>query len=287
MAESETTPPQAQNSKDTPKPDELSWGIWTILLDMGYLQWVVCYLLLHGIIDKERVSDITYLLITLRDNFQTAVDATPIVATLHNSFVETAKVALEEEDEEVAIVLLATAVEQLTNIFYRDSLPLMESFTEKEVTEIIRNTNFSMKIGSLFTLVMGKQFNEGLEKRALDLFDLRNQIVHYKAVPASTIDDLETGSYATITRRIGPLDKEDLLAIPDDFSEFFKQEFEVILRKKYANYDELAKLAGRIAIVLNRLFERVMEKEGVTKHQWSIKGDKLLADGVDFLEDYK
>jgi hypothetical protein len=89
---------------------------------------------------------------------------------------------------EIAVVLISTAIEHTLNINYR-FLMRLRHFSDENITEMIKNSNFRSKVGWLMPLVFQMELEPELKKNLMKFIDLRNAIVHYKAVPFDLTDD--------------------------------------------------------------------------------------------------
>ncbi|VVB72285.1 Uncharacterised protein [uncultured archaeon] len=93
----------------------------------------------------------------------------------------------------VAVVLIVTAIEQLMNVYYRNVLEL-RGLPQEDITKIIRRCNVDVKIDWLITLVLGHELPKDLKKSITDLVELRNSIVHYKAIPGPLEGDEDSAT---------------------------------------------------------------------------------------------
>ena len=81
----------------------------------------------------------------------------------------------------------------------------------------------------------GEEIKDYLEKAglikvriALNHFGLRNQIVHFKAVPSDNFEDSTGGSHNVIGQRIRSLNFKELLALPGDLSKELDETRELV-----------------------------------------------------------
>jgi hypothetical protein len=96
----------------------------------------------------------------------------------------------------------------------------LNKFTDEDITKVIKNNNFEDKTGWLMSLVFKTELEQNLKRNIKKLIDIRNAIIHYKAVPftlSDTIDDCKD-SHSSIENQIKNLDF-DILSIPDELDE--------------------------------------------------------------------
>lgn len=140
-------------------------------------------LIYEGKLDKCRLDDRDYLHNSLDTHFDAVFGRLRPVIDVHDEFLASAREAVAANKIQVAVVLLAVAVEQNVNTFYRFALDFNRDLCESDNTEIVRNNNIRPKLGWLMLLVSECALDADLRNRILQLMELRNQIVHYKAVP--------------------------------------------------------------------------------------------------------
>lgn len=169
-------------------------------------------LLLHGRIDRGRLDDWEYLNEVIHANFD-VLEKSGIVHIIHEQFIATAAEAIAANRPFVAVVLIATAVEQALNQCYRDALTT--HLSNDDITEMLRSASLADKTGWLLDLVFRNRLPEELAATIKTIAELRNQIVHYKAKPTRDLDDESTGSYYTIEQQLQRLDLADLLRLPE------------------------------------------------------------------------
>ncbi len=83
-------------------------------------------------------------------------------------------------------------------------------------------------------LILGCELNNSLRKRILNLAELRNRIVHYKAEPCGYDEDSE--SHNGIANMTDQINFSDMLSIPIEL----ETELEFLLEKENPNH-QLAK----------------------------------------------
>jgi predicted RNA-binding protein with RPS1 domain len=166
-------------------------------------------LLDRKLIDKKRLSDTSYVLGVLEDHPAIFEELTTIPRIEHE-FVEAAQDAIAAGRRMVAVVLIATAIEQKLNVFLRHALEAEKRLDSKEATEAIRALQLKDKLGWLFALLAHHRFRDDLKKQILELAELRNLIVHFKGTPVP-LDSLD--EEATPDNRVKQLDMTELLEL--------------------------------------------------------------------------
>ncbi|MBE7942865.1 hypothetical protein IM725_20080, partial [Ramlibacter aquaticus] len=137
------------------------------------------------------------------------IDNLKFLVSIDNSFIESARDAIAVNRSEVAIVLISTVVEHQLNMFYREALNERDNLDDDTITKIIRSNSLSDKTGWLFKLVFQDEIDADLQRKLLNLAELRNQIVHYKALPEN-IDNQYSGSHNMIRIKIKELDFDEV-----------------------------------------------------------------------------
>jgi hypothetical protein len=189
----------------------------------GVLPFMICALLVEGLLDTGRLSDLDYVWSVLLKEQHSLLDVMGDVGGgLHHGLVRSARDLLGANKPEAAVILLATATEHRLNIFYRLSLGL-KGLSDEQITEIIRTTNLNAKTGWLLFLVAQYELSESLRKQVSELIEIRNQLVHFKAVPSKNLDDEVSGSHNLVKHRIGNLKPDELVRIPDDLDEALEE----------------------------------------------------------------
>ena len=105
---------------------------------------ILIQLLMHGNIDKEKISDSEYLWSKVKYERSNLASDIFCIVTFHEEFLEVAKKSLDEGKNEAAIVLIATAIEHVLNINYRQIMKFRR-FSDEDITKIIKNNNFEDK----------------------------------------------------------------------------------------------------------------------------------------------
>ncbi len=202
-------------------------------------------LLIRGLIQPDELNDPQKVKQAIESN-RAIFRELNWIYLLHEKFVNSAKEAFEKKDVEVGVVLLATAVEQIVNSFYRMMLETKGIMTEAEITEIIRNNNIAPKLSWLLTLVSESEYelDSNFKREILRLMELRNQIVHYKAVPLS-VPDLDKDDI-TYIKGLDSVNLDELVSIPDDLFEFLDEILNDMIEKHSPEYVKAKKTIENI-----------------------------------------
>ena len=161
-------------------------------------------------------------------------------------FLKWSKKALDEGENFVAIVLIATALEQDLNTCYR-FLFREAGLGDEVITKIIKNHNIDSKLTWLLKVAAQTQLDEELRKKVMLIFDIRNSIVHYKAVPSRLEEDV--GSFEKINLELQKLREMNLL----ELYEQFYSELEKLSSPKDKDWELSLQIAERI---LTDLFKK-------------------------------
>jgi hypothetical protein len=182
---------------------------------------IVANLIREGLLDKTRLSDAQYIRSVILDNDE-IFDNVRAIVSIYDNFIESAREAVVADRLEVAVVLVAVVIEHHLNSFYREALEDLGMLVEGDVTEMIRNSNVRDKTGWLFRLVSEQDMDDELKRQILDLMELRNQIVHFKAAPfpLTDIDDDSIGIANRVSNRARRLDFDVVLDLPERLSRF-------------------------------------------------------------------
>jgi hypothetical protein len=186
---------------------------------------ILIQLLINGKIDQGKISDSKYLWSKVKNERSDLVSEIFYIVSFHEEFLEVAKDSLDNGKNEVAIVLIATAIEHVLNINYRQIMKFRR-FSDENITLIIKNNNFEDKIGWLMSLFFEKDLEPELRKNIRKIIEIRNAIVHYKALPFSLSDKFEdiTDSHSVIKNQIESLDF-DILSMPEELDEALNTQF--------------------------------------------------------------
>jgi len=175
---------------------------------------MICNLLEDGTLDSARVSDRDYVWAVLQKEVHSLLEVMGDVGgSITHDIDRSARDLLGANKHEAAVILFATAIEHRLNIFYRLSLAF-SGLSDEQITEIIRTTNLNAKTGWLLFLVAKYELKEDLRKQLVELIELRNQLVHFKAVPSKNLDDQMSGSHNVVKERIGNLKADELAKLP-------------------------------------------------------------------------
>ncbi len=183
---------------------------------------ILATLLENKLIDESKLSDHEYVWSKIKEHSEMLVNI-PMIEWFEEDFLDTVREAIAAKRYEVAIVLVATVIEHHLNVFYRQALDANKLLITDEVTEIIRRANFRDKTGWLLLLVAKHQMSSELQEQIQQLTELRNQIVHFKAVPDSGAHDNTGGSHNLIKNRIRELNFDQVLTIPEQLSNFLDE----------------------------------------------------------------
>jgi hypothetical protein len=214
------------------------------------LSTILGYLVYKNLLHPNEMSNPEVVWNKVIENWSELEENIGVVVELDQQFILAAQDAIKTNRLEVAVVLLAIAVEHRVNIFYRAILEAQGTLTNKEITEAIKATNIRDKIGWFLTLVSGYEVYDEMRNRILDLFELRNQIVHYKALGSENLTDNSQGSYNAIRLKINSLVIDDLINIPEDLSSVLNDALES-LYKETKDFDLIASTSESICNWLN------------------------------------
>lgn len=207
----------------------LNWEDIQLILQV-FLPAMIENLLRRGMLDRDRLSDLAYVHSVIKQNSEIILDSYS-VTRIDDEFIESAQEALAQGRKLAALVLIATSIEHIINLFYRQVLET--KLGDDVITEVIRNS-IHAKLGWISSLITTRQIPPQLVIRIKSLMDLRNTIVHYKAEPAH-IDDDKRGSYNFINYQINNIDFVELFALPSELeTELDKIIEEMIPERKIA-----------------------------------------------------
>jgi hypothetical protein len=177
----------------------------------SFMPSILRKMLHQGLIDVDKSSDPNYLWNIVHENKNVARDIR-VITQIHDGFLEVAEYAKTVNKPEVVIVLLATTIEHLLNLYFSEKLTI-QKLAPDEISQFIRKNSIDAKIGWLISITGRLEFPEGLKKRVMNLVELRNSIVHYKAIPAQ-LD--EEDNYQRIKDRVKEIDFDELFATVTD-----------------------------------------------------------------------
>jgi hypothetical protein len=184
-----------------------------------FVPGILIQLLLNGMIDKSKISDPDYLWSKVINDKSEILGDIFYIVNAHKDFLEIAKIAIDTNKQMVAVVLISTAIEHILNSHYRYFMRL-SGFTDEDITKVIKNNNFDDKTGWLMTLIFKTELDQNLKRNIKNLIDIRNAIIHYKAVPFTLDDRIDDriDSHSIIKNQIKNLDF-DMLTIPEELEE--------------------------------------------------------------------
>jgi hypothetical protein len=202
-----------------------------------------------GLVTKGDLSDPAKLMRILGENLTFAVKKLEMIVSYHEVFVEEAARAWSAGKQEIAIVLYSTSIEQLLNVHYRHAFHF-HGLSKEQITAIIRTQSFENKLTWLMQVASRKAFPKALATRFRKVIEIRNSIVHYKAVPGRL--DHESDSHSSIKRRITQLKRMSIrrdMRLLDEF-----------VWKTLAEQDERFAIAGEAAANIHHYVEQQKQK---------------------------
>jgi len=181
--------------------------------------------IVHNLLKKGKFSGVglnspSKLFKVFSDNISEGVDDLEFPIGVSESFIGWAQKALNEGDQFVAIVLVAIAMEQELNNCYRYILR-EDGLVDDDITKIIKNHNIESKLTWLLKLTAKVELNDNLRKNVKAVFDIRNSVIHYKAV--FTKLDQDIGSYERIELELRRIEGIDLFSLFKEFYEKLKE----------------------------------------------------------------
>jgi len=153
----------------------------------------------------------------------------------YHDFIDFARRAFDEGKFLVGLVLLATSIEQITNIIYREFLGVSNVYGD-EATNIIRRLSNDDKLGWFYRVLVGIDLPDDLIAKIRSLNEIRNSIVHYKAKPFNLDGE---GFHDLIKKRVEQIGYKNLLSIPDELINAFNSGL-IDLDENYKYAEELA-----------------------------------------------
>lgn len=174
-----------------------------------FLPGLIRMLIVDGTLDASRLSEVDYIFSVVEANSELAAKLKYFVS-IDDDFLESARDAIAANRPEVALVLIATVVEHQLNMFYREALSECNGqLDEDDITRVIKSSQLADKTGWLFKFVLEDELDNRLQNKLRNLAELRNQIVHYKAIPQS-MDDEHGGSRNQIRIKISGLNFDEI-----------------------------------------------------------------------------
>lgn len=197
------SPKRRRNSRTHPKPVASLSKIERRIL-YGAFPVIVAPLIRAGYLDRSHLNDAEKArdIIGRRSRFATARMKWSV--GLESGFARSAAQAWRERRREEAIVLLAVALEQCVNVCLR-LIVEANGHRSGHVTEQLRLLNIEAKLGWFFEMTSGRRLPTKLGLRARKIFEVRNSIVHYKAVFGHP--DSNEDSYSKIRKEIAAFGK--------------------------------------------------------------------------------
>lgn len=200
---------------DVEENEEIAQAMFEVARE--FMPSLIYSLLAEGLIDLDTAKDREYLWQKILANKEKIIPEIPQYYSPYESFVDIAKYSVTSGKPEVGIILIATSVEHLLNMFYTDVLNY-QGLEAEQVVQVVRNNSIENKLGWLMHLTCSYEFPEDLKKRIRTVTEIRNAIIHYKPVPVK-IKDKDDGKKETwdkILDQIEKIDLDDLLVIPEN-----------------------------------------------------------------------
>jgi hypothetical protein len=194
-------------------------------------------LIKDGKMDMSKADDLIYLMTLAKNNFP-AESEFKLYCSIHNEFIDCAKMALDQNKKIVALSLICTVIEHHLNFYYRKALE-MRDISDDDIKEILRMSNFNTKLTWLQHLVFQCEIPPEEKTYMTKIIELRNKIIHFKAKPGKTWND---GSAAEISNEIKKLDFSILFQYPEKL----QLGLELMLDEEYPDYKKAKELAQSI-----------------------------------------
>jgi len=201
----------------------------------SFMYPIVLRMLKNNLIDLGKTQDRIYLWGVVKENVREMAYGVEIFTVLHQDFIDVAEYCIENGKEHTAIILIATSIEHIMNMFYRNLLPY-KGVSETQITDIVKKSNLDAKLGWLMNVTSNASLPDNLLAQIREVSELRNAIVHYKAIPDKL--DIEFGSWENIKDRIDKMDYDDLVGLP--------YELEHALMEILEQIDPMRKIASEI-----------------------------------------
>jgi hypothetical protein len=183
---------------------------------------VLTQLLLNNLIDKTKIHDRDYLLSKLR-NYSKEVESEDVffVVIIYDEFIEAAKDAIKADKNEVAIILISTAIEHILNINYR-YLMRYRKISDEVIYNVIKRFNFSDKVGWLLEFIFDLKLDKSFLRDITAIIEIRNAIIHFKSVPITFADVEDADSLTKIRNDIQKIDLNNMLLMPKKLDNLLK-----------------------------------------------------------------
>jgi hypothetical protein len=189
----------------------------------NFFPFVVLPLVRTGIITREHLDDPVAIMKLVLKHRREGIKKSEWCYGIDQEFVEHSVRSWNRGDKFVAIVVYATAVEQLVNFMYQVMLA-KHGWKPAHVANLIRNININGKLSWAFEMFTKRKFPSKLRIRIERVFDIRNSIVHFKAKHGHP--DAKTDSYTEVSQRVGSLKR---MSISRDFSLMERTFYKAIL----------------------------------------------------------
>jgi hypothetical protein len=145
------------------------------------------------ILKEEHINDPATIVRLLLKHKRSAIQKMKICWTIEREFLNEATGFWKRGKKKIAIVLYTSAVEQLINSMYQMVFEARGLDSEAS-TQLVRSLSIEAKLGWLFRSYVGHKFPEPLGQRLRRVFEIRNAIVHFKAIPGRLDYDEDSGS---------------------------------------------------------------------------------------------
>ncbi|MCA9994930.1 MAG: hypothetical protein KDE56_04245 [Anaerolineales bacterium] len=196
---------------------------WYHNIVMDHMPIILKEMLSRDLVDLDKREDRFYLWTIVKENALNILPGLERLTYIHDEFVSVAQYAIENEKHYTAIILIATAIEHSLNLFYRELLTL-KGLSAQEITQIIRSNNIQAKTNWLLSLIGQFTIPDDMKKSINDIIELRNALVHYKAVPTKI--DVADGSWEMIRNKLKQMDIKKLMIVPDELDELLDSELD-------------------------------------------------------------
>lgn len=160
---------------------------------------MLCHMAKTGKLTDAHLQNRKSLTQHLRKELNRSLKTFKLYVEIHQSFLKQAEQSWKKGDKQIAIVLLAVAIEHRLNHYARDAFS-EKGLKDLEITNIIRSVNTDNKLTWLMSLSGGKAMPDKIRCRIKRIFDIRNAIVHYKGAPSDI--DKNNGSHSAIDKEL-------------------------------------------------------------------------------------
>lgn len=200
-------------------------------------------------IDMTKTTDPIYLMSLVKSNFPIESEFKGFHVSIHDEFLDCAKMALGQDKKMVTLILICTVIEHYLNFYYRTFLQ-MQDFQDADITKILKISNLNTKLTWLAHLVFRREIPQDEIKYINKIMELRNKIIHFKAKPGKSWDD---GSAGEISKEIKNLDFSVLFQYPEKL----QYNLELMLDDEYPDYKKAKELTQ---FILDKLTEEQIQK---------------------------